>query len=112
MIVHRQNSSQTTLLSNRLISTIPSIPFIDKFFRFFSLFKSSSKSNEDQINEECNQILKRNHLTKQNLLSIYNLFNKNERIFLNWLRTIMPEYFLPLLLNYVKHFDLISTDND
>jgi hypothetical protein len=64
------------------------------------------------MNEECYQILQRNHLTKQNLLHIYHLFNKNEILFLNWLRTIMPEYSLPLLLNYVKHFDSISTDND
>jgi hypothetical protein len=98
----------TTLLCNRSIS-IPSISFLDKFRRFFSFFKSPTK---DQINEECCQILQRNHLTKQNLLSIYHLFDKNETIFLNWLRTIMPEYFLPLLLNYVKHFDSISTDNE
>jgi len=111
LIVHYQNLSQTNLLSNRSIS-IPSISFIDKFRRFFTFLKSSSKPPRDEINEECCQILQRNHLTKQNLLSIYHLFDKNETIFLNWLRTIMPEYFLPLLLNYVKHFHSISTDNE
>ena len=96
LITHHENPPQ-------------SISFLDKLCRFFTSFKSSSK---DLINEECCQILERNHLTKQNLLSIYHLFDKNETIFLSWLRTIMPEYFLPLLLNYVKHFDSISTDNE
>jgi hypothetical protein len=86
----------------------PSISFIDKLRRLFSF---SSKQSRELINEECCQILERNHLTKQNLISIYHLFDKNETIFLNWLRTIMPESFLPLLLNYVKYSDLISTDN-
>ena len=67
--------------------------------------------HEDLINEECCRILEYNNLTKQNLLSIYHLFDKNETIFLNWLRTIMPDYILPLLLNYVKYFDSIATDN-
>jgi hypothetical protein len=96
LIVHHKNSSPSTF------------SFLDRFRRFFNFFKSS----DNQLNEECCQILQHHHLTKENLLHIYHLFDKNDTIFLHWLRTIMPEYFLPLLLNYVKHFHSISTDND
>jgi hypothetical protein len=95
LIVHHQNTSP------------PTLSFLDRFLRFFNFFKST----DNQLNEECCQILQRHHLTKENLLHIYHLFDKNDTIFLNWLRTIMPEYFLPLLLNYVKNFHSISTDN-
>ncbi|CAF2785860.1 unnamed protein product [Rotaria sp. Silwood2] len=106
LIVQQKNPCQISSLPNQSIS------FLDKIRRFFTFFKSSSKSTKDLINEECCQILEYHHLTKQNLLSIYHLFDKNETIFLNWLRKIMPDYILPLLLNYVKYFDSISTDNE
>lgn len=103
LIVQQNNSSQ-----------IPSISklFFDKFSQFFNLFKYSSKSPKHSINDECIRILENNHLKKENLLSIYHLYDKNEAIFQNWLRTFMPDYLLPLLLNYVKHFDSISTDKE
>lgn len=86
--------------------------FIEQCRRFFSLFKWFSPTKEPSlINEEFNQILQRNHITKEHLRHIYHLCERNETIFLNWLRTIIPESFHPFLLNYVKHFDSRSTDN-
>ena len=101
LIVHHQNPVSSTLSSHRSTS------FLDKFRRLFTLFQSSPKPNTNQLNEECYQILQRHHLTKENLVNIYQLFDRNETIFLNWLRTIMPESFLLVLLNYVKYFDSI-----
>ena len=60
------------------------------------------------MDEQCCQILERHHLTKSSLPSLYDLSARNDAIFLNWLRTIMPEHLLPFLLNYAKHGHTIS----
>ncbi|CAF3954181.1 unnamed protein product [Rotaria magnacalcarata] len=80
LIVQQQNPSQISTLSKPTIS----ISFLDRLRRVFKLFKSSSKPTNDCINEECFRILECNHLTKQTLLGVYQLFDRNETLFLNW----------------------------
>lgn len=113
LFVQEKVSSQSPSSSLYQLIFNHSFSLFNRFRQFFNIFKSSSQSNKDLINEQCCRILEYNNLTKQNLLSIYHLFDKNETMFLNWLRTLMPDYMLPLLLNYVKYFDsLPSSDNN
>jgi hypothetical protein len=104
---------QTSLdqLRQLMIHQQQPLSFLAKLRRFFGSFKFSFTPPADAIDEHCSEILQRNQLTKQKLFSIYHLFDRNDTFFLNWLQTIMPNYFLPPLLNYVKHLDSIPTDN-
>ena len=105
-MVHHQRSSSA------LSTNGPSLSLIDRLRRFFTSFNVSStdptKLSDATIDEECCRILERHRLTKSILPSLYDLSDRNDAVFLHWLRTIMPEQLLPFLLNYVKHGHTIS----
>ena len=92
-------------LTQMIVRPAPSNWWLEKLRRFFRFFQTSS------INDECCQVLGEHHLNKTQLIGIYQLFDRNDVAFLQWLRTFLPEHLVPLLLNYVQHFSKHSSSS-
>ena len=94
-------------LTQLIVRPTTSNSWFEKIRRFWPFFQSKTS-----INDECCRILNDNHLTKNQLIDIYQLFDRNETIFRQWLRTFLPEHFVSLLFNYVEHFPSTSSSQN